>query len=199
MILGSLVNQDADAESPQHPSPIAEDVSFEDKDSIENLTIEQESSPSVKLSASDIPSAEKVDTKKVAVSVHNERTLTYSYSLKSSDVTETPKEMAKTPDYSSATITKSTSGDNQMNLATPVSAAEVAAALLGASTTSLTSSVPGTNYRRHRRVGVIDEDDLSTPYNHYRCLSPNDHGENKFFHFFISIILLKATLFRFFF
>ncbi|XP_043477214.1 retinal guanylyl cyclase 2-like isoform X1 [Leptopilina heterotoma] len=179
LILGSLVNQDADLGSPKHPSPIAEDVSFEENNSLDNLpAIDQESLSSVKITASDNNTCvDKVDTKKVAVSVHNERTLTYSYSLKSSEVIDTPKDIVKTPDYSSATITKSTSGDNQTNLATPVSAAEVAAALLGASTTSL-ASVPGTNYRRHRRVGVFDQDDLSTPYNHYRCLSPNDHGKN---------------------
>lgn len=172
------MNQDADLGSPKHPSPIAEDVSFEEN----NLpAIDQESLSSMKITANsdsggDNTCVDKVETKKVAVSVHNERTLTYSYSLKSSEVIDTPKDIVKTPDYSSATITKSTSGDNQSNLATPVSAAEVAAALLGASTTSL-ASVPGTNYRRHRRVGVFDHDDLSTPYNHYRCLSPNDHGE----------------------
>ncbi|KAL3281132.1 hypothetical protein HHI36_004354 [Cryptolaemus montrouzieri] len=58
---------------------------------------------------------------------------------------------------------KSTSSDTPMSLGTPVSASEVAAALLGASTSSLCG------YRRHRR---IEEEDLSTPYNHYKCLSP---------------------------
>ncbi|XP_015438494.1 PREDICTED: retinal guanylyl cyclase 2 [Dufourea novaeangliae] len=54
--------------------------------------------------------------------------------------------------------------------------------ILGASTTSLTSisSSAAAPYRpgpvRHRRIaGYIDENDLSTPYNHYRCLSPNEH------------------------
>jgi hypothetical protein len=50
-----------------------------------------------------------------------------------------------------------------MSLGTPVSATEVAAALLGASTSSLCG------FRRHRK---IEEEDLSTPYNHYKCLSP---------------------------
>ncbi|KAK9879684.1 hypothetical protein WA026_006744 [Henosepilachna vigintioctopunctata] len=58
---------------------------------------------------------------------------------------------------------KSTSSDTPLSLGTPVSASEVAAALLGASTSSLCG------YRRRRRT---DEDDLSTPYNQYKCLSP---------------------------
>ncbi|XP_046427719.1 retinal guanylyl cyclase 2 [Neodiprion fabricii] len=115
-------------------------------------------------------------TRRVSASVHDEKTLTTSFSLKSSDAVEILRDIVKTPEYnSSANVTKSTSGDTQLSLGTPVSATEVAAALLGASTTSLTS-VTGSAFRgRHRRVGVIDEDDLSTPYNHYRCLSPNEH------------------------
>lgn len=63
-------------------------------------------------------------------------------------------------------MVKSTSSDTPMSLGTPVSASEVAAALLGASTSSLCG------FRtRHRR---IEEEDLSTPYNHYKCLSPKD-------------------------
>ncbi|KYB27701.1 Retinal guanylyl cyclase 2-like Protein [Tribolium castaneum] len=60
-------------------------------------------------------------------------------------------------------MVKSTSSDTPMSLGTPVSATEVAAALLGASTSSLCG------FRRHRK---IEEEDLSTPYNHYKCLSP---------------------------
>lgn len=60
-------------------------------------------------------------------------------------------------------MVKSTSSDAPASLGTPVSASEVAAALLGASTSSLCG------YRRHRK---IEEEDLSTPYNHYKCLSP---------------------------
>lgn len=63
-------------------------------------------------------------------------------------------------DYS---MVKSTSTDTPMSLGTPVSASEVAAALLGASTNSLCG------YRRHWK---IEEEDLSTPYNHYKSLSP---------------------------
>lgn len=61
-------------------------------------------------------------------------------------------------------MVKSTSSEtSSVPLGTPVSASEVAAALLGASTSSLCG------YRRHRKP---EEEDLSTPYNHYRCLSP---------------------------
>lgn len=115
-------------------------------------------------------------TRRVSASVHDEKTVTTSFSIKSGDAVEILRDIVKTPEYNnSATVTKSTSGDTQISLGTPVSATEVAAALLGASTTSLTS-ISGSAFRgRHRRVGVIDEDDLSTPYNHYRCLSPNEH------------------------
>ncbi|XP_034940312.1 receptor-type guanylate cyclase gcy-12 isoform X3 [Chelonus insularis] len=54
--------------------------------------------------------------------------------------------------------------------------------LSAVSTTSL-SSISGTTFRgatsKYRRVGIIDEDDLSSPYNHYRCLSPNEHYSGK--------------------
>ncbi|KAJ8979297.1 hypothetical protein NQ317_000508 [Molorchus minor] len=59
-------------------------------------------------------------------------------------------------------MVKSTSSDTPIPLATPVSASEVAAALLGASTSSLCG------YRRHKKI----EEDISTPYSHYKCLSP---------------------------
>ena len=121
---------------------------------------------------------DRTGARKVAVSVHDDRhipPLTPSYSIKSSEAVEILRDIVKTPEYTSATVTKSTSGDTQISLGTPVSATEVAAALLGASNTSL-SSIQGSGFRgRHRRVGPIGEDDLSTPYNHYRCLSPNEH------------------------
>lgn len=60
-------------------------------------------------------------------------------------------------------MVKSTSSETPIPLGTPVSASEVAAALLGASTSSLCG------FRRHRKM---EEEDLSTPYNHYKCLSP---------------------------
>lgn len=61
-------------------------------------------------------------------------------------------------------MVKSTSSDTPMSLGTPVSASEVAAALLGASTNSLCG------YRNRPRK--IEEEDISTPYSHYKCLSP---------------------------
>ena len=77
-------------------------------------------------------------------------------------------------------VTKSTSGDNQASLGAS-SIFYTDTTVLGASTTSLASiSSSATNpFRpappRHRRItGYIDENDLSTPYNHYRCLSPNE-------------------------
>lgn len=135
-------------------------------------------------------------TRRVAVSVHDERAaLLPSYSLKSTgDFVETlpggsgggggRQDATRT----SGTVTKSTSGDTQASLgvASSVSGgADGTAALLCASTSSLTS-IAGTAtaaaFRqppppRHRRfaAGCIDERDLSTPYNHYRCLSPNEH------------------------
>lgn len=63
------------------------------------------------------------------------------------------------------TIVKSTSSDTPLSAGTPVTSSELAAALLCASSTSLSNQ----GFRsRHRRVGVIEEADLSTPYNHYR-------------------------------
>ena len=73
-------------------------------------------------------------------------------------------------DYSFHHMVKTTSSDTPMSLGTPVSASEVTAALLGASTSSLCA------FRRHRR---IEEEDLSTPYNHYKCLSPKDRDREK--------------------
>ncbi|XP_063978176.1 retinal guanylyl cyclase 2 isoform X2 [Diachasmimorpha longicaudata] len=81
---------------------------------------------------------ERVTTRKVAVSVHDEKDINF-----------------------------------------PATASDVAAALLGAASTTSLSSISSSAFRgsssRHRRVGHIDEDDLSTPYNYYRCLSPNEH------------------------
>ncbi|KAK0094156.1 hypothetical protein PV326_011713 [Microctonus aethiopoides] len=62
---------------------------------------------------------------------------------------------------------------------TPTSATEVASALLTATSMTSLCSISSSAFRnstgRYRRVGHIDEDDLSTPYNYYRCLSPNEH------------------------
>lgn len=84
---------------------------------------------------------------------------------KFSSLSTTGQENSHKHDYH---MVKSTSSDTPMSLGTPVSASEVAAALLGASTSSLCG------FRgRHRR---IEEEDLSTPYNHYKCLSPKERA-----------------------
>lgn len=67
----------------------------------------------------------------------------------------------------SSNIVKSTSSDTPLSTGTPVSSSELAAALLCASSTSLCNQVQGFR-NRHRRIGIIEEADLSTPYNHYR-------------------------------
>ncbi|XP_011692309.1 PREDICTED: retinal guanylyl cyclase 2 [Wasmannia auropunctata] len=137
---------------------------------------------------------EATGTRKVAVSVHDERTLLPSYSLKStSDFIEVLQGKqdtgaTRTGEAAHGGMTKSTSGDNQASLgvSSSVSSVEPTASFLGASTSSLTSITSSAAYRqplaRHRRfaAGCIDENDLSTPYNHYRCLSPNEshHGKS---------------------
>ncbi|XP_067207687.1 retinal guanylyl cyclase 2 isoform X2 [Linepithema humile] len=134
---------------------------------------------------------ETAGVRKVAVSVHDERTLLPSYSLRS-DLIEVLQgkqdtSVARTGEaaaHGSGAVTKSPSGDTQIALGVSSSSAsgvEPNAATLGASTSSLTSIANSAAYRqppaRHRRfaAGCIDENDLSTPYNYYRCLSPNEH------------------------
>lgn len=133
--------------------------------------------------------------RKVAVSVHDERTLLPSFSLKSTsefiEVLQGKQDTVTRPSEGvlggggggSGSVTKSTSGDNQASLGVSTSVTSVdPTAILGASTSSLTSISSSAAYRqplaRHRRfaAGCIDENDLSTPYNYYRCLSPNEHG-----------------------
>ncbi|XP_070151794.1 retinal guanylyl cyclase 2 isoform X1 [Polyergus mexicanus] len=129
---------------------------------------------------------ETIDVKKVAVSVHNERIMLPSYSLKSNEFIEVLQGKQDAPKTAEAVhggiVSKSTSTDTQASLgvsSSTVSGADPAAAILGASTSSLTSIAGSATYRqpplRHRRFGCIDENDLSMPYNHYRCLSPNEH------------------------
>ncbi|XP_025829848.1 retinal guanylyl cyclase 2 isoform X2 [Agrilus planipennis] len=65
-------------------------------------------------------------------------------------------------------MAKSTSSETPLSLGTPVSATEVAAALLAVSTNSLHG------FRNRPRSRIQEEEDLSTPYNHYRCLSPKE-------------------------
>lgn len=190
MIIGSLPsNEQSGLATPQITSAASDDESSGECSASFATTSGDHASPSggklaggIEIHPQDRLETRNAFTKRVSASVHDEKTLTTSFSMKSSDAVEYLRDIVKTPEYNnSATVTKSTSGDTQMSLGTPVSATEVAAALLGASTTSLTS-VTGSAFRgRHRRVGVIDEDDLSTPYNHYRCLSPNEHhGKTKF-------------------
>ncbi|XP_012537181.2 retinal guanylyl cyclase 2 [Monomorium pharaonis] len=151
---------------------------------------ESVSSGGVTNGSSRAASFEEAGVRKVAVSVHgDERTLLPSYSLKSDfiEVLQGRQDtVARTGEGGGGSgVTKSTSGDNQASFG--VSSSMSAAAeptILGASTSSLTSITSAAAYRqplaRHRRfpTGYIDENDLSTPYNHYRCLSPNEyHGK----------------------
>ncbi|XP_043283814.1 retinal guanylyl cyclase 2 isoform X2 [Venturia canescens] len=160
-------------------------------------TGEQSSSPSrsvVNVSQTTASGSGKcVGKQRVFVSVHddtNTSNLTTISSEAATTAMEIFRDIVKSPPepygaVSSTGMTKNICSDNQI-LGTPVSASEVAAALLGAasSTSSLTSLQSGSSaFRtRHRRLAaasggsVIGEDDLSTPYNHYRCLSPNEYN-----------------------
>ncbi|XP_072756231.1 retinal guanylyl cyclase 2 isoform X1 [Anoplolepis gracilipes] len=124
---------------------------------------------------------ESSDVRKVTVSVHDERTLLPSYSLRSTN--DFIEVLQGKQDTALGIASKSTSGDTQVSLgmlsSSTVSGVDpTSSAILGASTSSLTSIAGPTTFRqplRHRRIGCIDENDLSMPYNHYRCLSPNEH------------------------
>lgn len=123
------------------------------------------------------------ETCKVAVSVHDKQVEDSSPSSRSAPVlsSKIKPDEKENDDANPATVIKSTTSDTQAPLGTSaIFCTETA--VLGASTTSLTSisSSATVPYRpgppRHRRIaGYIDENDLSTPYNHYRCLSPNEH------------------------
>lgn len=129
------------------------------------------------------------ETRKVAVSVHDEQVHDSSSSSKSAPVlsSKTKPNEKENDDANPATVVKSTTSDTQAPLGTSA-IFYPETAVLGASTTSLTSisSSATIPYRpgppRHRRIaGYIDENDLSTPYNHYRCLSPNEHyGKSRY-------------------
>lgn len=123
----------------------------------------------------------------VAVSVHDEKVADSNSSSKSAvnilEVLSAKEKQSEREhgDTSPANVTKSTSSETQTSLGTST-AFYTETTILGASTSSLTSISSSTTvpYRpgptRHRRIaGYIDENDLSTPYNHYRCLSPNEH------------------------
>ncbi|KAG5307781.1 GUC2F cyclase, partial [Pseudoatta argentina] len=177
---------------PQLPVIPSQDETHEEPMSPDEVKPDRQESVSsgVTTSSSRAASFEEASTRKVAVSVHNERTLLPSYSLKSTndfiEVLQGGKQdtVTRTSDVVHSGMTKSTSSDNQASLGVSpsVSGADPPAALLGASTSSLTSIASSAAYRqplaaRHRRFtpGSIDENDLSTPYNHYRCLSPNEY------------------------
>ncbi|KAK4880380.1 hypothetical protein RN001_008526 [Aquatica leii] len=86
---------------------------------------------------------------------------------KFSSLMKNPEASAHRADFH---MVKSTSSETSMSLGTPVSASEVAAALLAVSTNSLSG------FRGRHRGRIHDEDDLSTPYNHYKCLSPKERA-----------------------
>lgn len=91
------------------------------------------------------------------------------FSKNAADCDSTRSSDSKPHEYSGplCSMVKSTSSETPMSLGTPVSSSELSAALLCASTTSLSNS----GFRnRYRRVGVIEEDDLCKPYNHYRLV-----------------------------
>jgi hypothetical protein len=81
-------------------------------------------------------------------------------------------------------IVRSSASDHQMACGSGVSASEVAAALLGVSvsTQSINSNIPFRASSRHRRGITSQEEDLSYPYNHYRCLSPSEQHLNQHNH-----------------
>lgn len=132
-------------------------------------------------------------TRNVAVSIEDDKTSGPNSSGKSPTNISTVSlkdKLNERGNVDSSNVTKSTSGDNQASLGAS-SIFYTDTTVLGASTTSLASiSSSATNpYRpappRHRRItGYIDENDLSTPYNHYRCLSPNEqYGKSHRFYF----------------
>lgn len=185
-----LSSESAGSQLPVIPS---QDETHEEPPSTVEPKSDRQDSVSSEATANDSRAAsfeEATGLRKVAVSVHDERAqLVPSCSLKScgSDPTETCSRKQDpangTETIHGGTVTKSTSGDTQASLGvSSMSGAEPnVAAVLGASTSSLTSIASSATYRqppaRHRRfaAGCIDENDLSTPYNHYRCLSPNEH------------------------
>lgn len=129
-----------------------------------------------------------LETYKIAVSVHDEQVQDTNSSSKSTanilhilSTKEKVNGRENDDTANSTTVTKTTFGDTQCSsLGTSIFYTEKT--VLGASTSSLTSISSSTNpYRpagpaKHRRItGYIDENDLSTPYNYYRCLSPNEH------------------------
>ncbi|EFN69634.1 Retinal guanylyl cyclase 2 [Camponotus floridanus] len=192
LILGSH-SQSADLTSPQLPViPSQDETAEESINPVEAVQPDYQDSVSSNgvANGSDSRAAsfeEACDVRRVAVSVHDERTLLSSYSLRSNDFIEVlqgkqDSQRSTTEAVHGGIVSKSTSGDTQVSLgvlSSTVSGTDSAMTTLGASTSSLTSIAASATYRqpplRHRRFGCIDENDLSMPYNHYRCLSPNEH------------------------
>lgn len=69
---------------------------------------------------------------------------------------------------------------SQYTLGTPVSASEVAAALLGSSTSLVSNRYK--DITKYKRSLMMDGHDLSLPYSHYRCLSPSDSNISQLNH-----------------
>lgn len=83
-------------------------------------------------------------------------------------------------------IVRSSASDHQMTSGFGVSASDVAAALLGVSTSTQSinnNNIPFRGSSRHRRGVTTQEEDLSSPYNHYRCLSPSEQHLNQHNHY----------------
>lgn len=162
----------------------------DDEDSINEKGKDNDNVKIVEGNSSNASSFETSETKKVNVSVHDDKTLEKSNSLKSTEdlfeMLKNERMNQKPAEFSDITIKKSTSSDTQISSnILAVSDTETTATILGASTTSLSSiassvalSFRSATASKHRRlVGGIDENDLSTPYNRYRCLSPNEHSK----------------------
>ncbi|PSN34035.1 hypothetical protein C0J52_17493 [Blattella germanica] len=176
-------------------SSSAEQTSLTSKtNSNANLTFEHKS---VKVSAS--VHSEKVNAKDETNSIDDIKLLEFNelphHKLsmkKSSEISR--NDSGKVSDASSSTAVKSSASDHQMVYGHAVSATDVAAALLGVSSSTQSinnnnlqqfrSSNRDSHHNRHRRAiaGHVDEDDLSTPYNHYRCLSPSEQHLNHLHH-----------------
>jgi hypothetical protein len=140
---------------------------------------------------------------KVNAAIHNER-LTSKDDFKPSENTNSEKselsyvksgsrrghELSKNTDAinqmsGGTSAMRSSSSDHQMAYESAVSASEVTAALLGVSASTQSINNNNITFRagnRHRRGISSQEEDLSSPYNHYRCLSPSDH-QNSHNHF----------------
>lgn len=94
-------------------------------------------------------------------------------------------ESNRIPDYNiqksgGTGIVRTSATDHQMASGSGLSTAEVAVALLGASasTQSMNNNIALRANCKHRRGATFQEEDLSSAYNHYRCLSPSDQHIN---------------------